>query len=176
MSSRECGFCVAPARTFRSGPTYATLELRTHNVRRSGCGSHQRLRVSATGKSGQGQRDDRHTLQLRSPSWPSTTRHLSWPSIQSDRQSSTSLEGNFLLPFSEHSQTVATRHESSSKALIFLRSRAMFAVILLCQNSGRVAGQRKSGQSCPCQKQPFTKIRARYFGSTMSGVPASFLE
>jgi hypothetical protein len=46
-----------------------------------------------------------------------------------------------------------------------------FVSILLRQNRTRVAGSRKSGHRCPCQKQPCTKIATACFGRTISGRP-----
>ena len=51
----------------------------------------------------------------------------------------------------------------------------MFPDIFSLQNSVLVAGNVDFLQfSCPCQKQPFTKITALYLGKTMSGLPGKF--
>lgn len=53
-------------------------------------------------------------------------------------------------------------------------SRSLLPEIFCSQNSGRVAGiVARLHPSCPCQKQPWTKITALYFGSTISGLPGS---
>ena len=51
-------------------------------------------------------------------------------------------------------------------------SRALFRFSFSVHHSTRVRGGRNSGQpSCPCQKQPFTKIAVLYLRNTRSGVP-----
>ena len=51
-------------------------------------------------------------------------------------------------------------------------SRALFRFSFSVHHSTRVRGGRNSGQpSCPCQKQPFTKIAVLYLRNTISGVP-----
>lgn len=87
------------------------------------------------------------------------------------RASRNSEDGSFHFPLIAHSQTVTTRHPSAVNWTVAMWSRFLFAVILVCQNSTRVAGQRNSRQSCPCQKQPCTNMTARHFGRTMSGRP-----
>ena len=74
-------------------------------------------------------------------------------------------------PRSAHSQTSATRHSFCRSAALFLISRSRFASIFWRQKSRRVAGRRKRWQSWPCQKHPFAKIAARYFGKARSGLP-----
>ena len=72
-----------------------------------------------------------------------------------------------------HSQTVTTCQPSSRRAFSFLKSRAQLPVIVAVHHSVRVLSIRKIEQcSCPCQKQPWTKIPVRCFGMTMSGLPA----
>ena len=55
-------------------------------------------------------------------------------------------------------------------------SRSRFLLILARQNSFRVCGHLNIWHSCACQKQPCTKIAARYFGNTRSGRPGKSLE
>lgn len=73
-----------------------------------------------------------------------------------------------------HSQTTALRQPSSVNACNERLSRARLASIFVFQNSALVRGSRNSGQSCPCQKQPFTKTTALTPGNDRSGRPGSF--
>lgn len=72
---------------------------------------------------------------------------------------------------SPHSQTTITFHPASRSNSLFRLSRATLPRILGSQYSGLEDGQTKRGQSCLCQKHPFTKITAWYLGRTMSGQP-----
>lgn len=75
------------------------------------------------------------------------------------------------LPRSAHSHIVRRRHPSSASWSEARASRVTFAAIFATQNSALVFGLTDIGQSCPCQKQPFTKITAPYRGNTRSGRP-----
>ena len=56
------------------------------------------------------------------------------------------------------------------------RSRARWPSILAVHHSTRDFGRQKHSQpSCPCHKQPWTKITVSYLGTTMSSLPGSCL-
>ena len=74
---------------------------------------------------------------------------------------------------SAHSQTVRSRQPRSQRSCSFLISRAWFEAIFTCQNSALDSGSLNNGQSCPCQKQPWTCMTAPYRVSLMSGRPGS---
>lgn len=74
-----------------------------------------------------------------------------------------------------HCQTVSAVHPRSRSSASTFRSRCRFAENLLCQNSVLVLGTvARWHPSCPCQKQPWTKMTFRRDGNTMSGEPGSF--
>ena len=51
-------------------------------------------------------------------------------------------------------------------------SRSLFRSIFACQYAAFVRGKCEYlHPSCPCQKQPLTKITVRYFRNTISGCP-----
>ena len=71
-----------------------------------------------------------------------------------------------------HSQTIATRHPSSSSFCRLFRSRTALPssfVFQYCACDVGVVAKRQPG--CLCQKQPCTKHTAWYFRKTKSGVP-----
>lgn len=73
---------------------------------------------------------------------------------------------------SSHCHTTITFQPSRSSNPMFLLSRSILVLILFSQNSLFVEGSLAYLQlSCPCQKQPCTKIAVRYFGRTISGRP-----
>lgn len=78
-------------------------------------------------------------------------------------------------PLRAHSQTVRILHPREKISSCCSRSRCRFPDIFFFQNLALLDGHLKSGQSCPCQKHPCTRMTARYFGKTRSGLPGSFL-
>ena len=73
-------------------------------------------------------------------------------------------------------QRTTTFQPCFSSAHWLRRSRWRFFSIFSLHHAVLVFGKRKCLQpSCPCQKQPFTKTTARYFGRTMSGFPGNCL-
>lgn len=77
--------------------------------------------------------------------------------------------------FSSHPQMTITWLPISFSFWMLVRSWAMLRSIFACHHSVRVLGSLKSLQfSCPCQKQPLTKITVLYLASTMSGLPGRF--
>jgi hypothetical protein len=74
---------------------------------------------------------------------------------------------------SSHSQTINTRHPCALRRLALSRSRSRLRCSFGIQNSGRVRGIFPLGQSCPCQKQPWTNTTVAWRLSAMSGVPGS---
>lgn len=76
----------------------------------------------------------------------------------------------------EHSHTTATRQPSRISAVLFLRSRALFALNFDLQKSGFAPGMRPRWQECPCQKHPWTNTTALSPGNTKSGRPGRPLE
>jgi hypothetical protein len=75
------------------------------------------------------------------------------------------------LPRTEHSQTVMTRQPVDVSLTRFFSSFIRFVWIFRRQNAALVLGHWNKGHSCPCQRQPCTKMTARYFGNTRSGHP-----
>ena len=83
---------------------------------------------------------------------------------------------SFVSFFNSHSNTSITFHPKATRAASFFSSLALFFIIFSVHHSVLVLGMEKYLQfSCPCQKQPCTKMTVLYFGSTMSGFPGSFL-
>lgn len=81
-------------------------------------------------------------------------------------------ENRFL---NSHSQTTMTFQPSFCNFKTSRSSRSTFPAIFFFQKSELFCGHTKYlHPSCPCQKQPFTKITVLYFGSTTSGFPGSF--
>lgn len=76
---------------------------------------------------------------------------------------------------SVHSQITNARQPATASSSKFRASLAWLPAIFAAQNSVLVAGSLNLGQSCPCQKQPLTKITARNMGKTRSGHPGSSL-
>lgn len=75
-----------------------------------------------------------------------------------------------------HSHIVNTLHPMALNALALRVSRFRFLSNLSLQNVARVPGMRPFWQLWACQKQPWTKMTAPYFGNTRSGRPGrSFL-
>ena len=72
---------------------------------------------------------------------------------------------------SSHSQTTITFQPDLRRSSLLRLSRAAFPRILGPQYSWLEDGQTKRGQSCLCQKHPFTKITVWYLGRTISGQP-----
>jgi hypothetical protein len=71
-----------------------------------------------------------------------------------------------------HSHTTPTRHPAARSSSRFRASRAAFLPSLSCQKSALFAGLVvKRHPACLCQKHPWTKTAARYFGKTISGLP-----
>jgi len=82
----------------------------------------------------------------------------------------------FVLLASSHCHTTTTFQPSPFSVSIFRLSRSMFAEIFFPQNSAFVAGSwALLHPGWPCQKQPCTNTIVRYFGRTMSGLPANLL-
>ena len=76
------------------------------------------------------------------------------------------------LKVNSHSQIRRADQPSSDNRSRAAASRFLVASILLRQEEVLVAGLAANRQpSCPCQKQPCTKITFRRPGNTMSGVP-----
>ena len=74
--------------------------------------------------------------------------------------------------FSSHSHTVMQCHPMAASSCCTLLSRCLLRFILAAQKSTLLFGILKYlHPSCPCQKQPFTKMHVRYLRSTMSGCP-----
>lgn len=80
-----------------------------------------------------------------------------------------------LLPLSWHSQTTFTLHPRIRNSDIFLRSRFLLVSNFSSQNSFLVFGIVEYLHPCRCQKHPWTKIAALYFGNTRSGDPGNRL-
>ena len=79
------------------------------------------------------------------------------------------------ISFISHCQSVRQRYPKFSRATVFRLSRSLLPAILARQNSVLVAGiVARLQPSCPCQKQPWTKITALCRGKTISGLPKSF--
>ena len=67
--------------------------------------------------------------------------------------------GGRIFFFSAQSQMVTTCQPAEVRADSLLRSRAWLPWIFAFQKARRDFGRRKDGQfSCPCQKQPWTKM------------------
>ena len=92
----------------------------------------------------------------------------------SAHDSRTTSTGSLPGPFKAHSQIVVYRQPAAVSLATERTSFSRFRSIFARQNSGRVEGHLKSGQSCPCQKHPCTKIAAFQRGNTRSGFPGSF--
>src|SRR5205085_11974828 len=74
--------------------------------------------------------------------------------------------------FKSHSQRLIIFQPSLFKAFATFLSLLMLEFILFSHQSVLVLGTTKYLQpSCPCQKQPCTKITVLYFGKTISGFP-----
>lgn len=80
---------------------------------------------------------------------------------------------SFTPSFVSHSQTVRTRHPRAFSSLACLSSRSRLPASFGSQKSLRVAGTFPREQSCPCQKQPWTKTTAWWRLRTMSGDPGN---
>ena len=101
-------------------------------------------------------------------------RSLSWMKIWLSVYSSDSSVFSLLSPFSSHSQTVMQCHLILASCFCSSRSLSLLREIFLSQNSVFVFGILKYlHPSCPCQKQPFTKMHVWYLRNTMSGCPGS---
>src|SRR5207302_679656 len=74
---------------------------------------------------------------------------------------STSSRGRRPVPFNAHSQTTSTRQRAAAKSRNARVSLIRLPAIFADQNSERVAGSLKRGQSWPCQKQPCTRMTVR---------------
>lgn len=75
-----------------------------------------------------------------------------------------------------HSQTTITFHPSFRSARECFRSRAALPLSFASHQVLRCVGvEQPRHPRCRCQKQPWTKTTVRYFGSTISGRPGSFL-
>lgn len=73
-----------------------------------------------------------------------------------------------------HSQMTSVLQLRARNAFNCRSSLSWFLSIFPIQNSCRVLGILKYRQLWPCQKQPWIKTAALYFGSTISGVPGRF--
>lgn len=76
--------------------------------------------------------------------------------------------------FNSHSHIVITFHPMLDNSLQLFLSRSTFLRIFGFQYSWLEEGHTNLGQSCLCQKHPFTKMTVLYLGSTISGQPGSF--
>ena len=76
-------------------------------------------------------------------------------------------------PLIAHSHIVQILHPALTRLARTARSRFRFSFILSFQNFFRVVGHLNRWQPWPCQKHPFTKTTARYFGRKRSGLPGS---
>lgn len=76
-----------------------------------------------------------------------------------------------VLPVIAHCQTTTLLQPALARASSAFKSRVALASTFARQNSVRVAGNLYRWQSCPCQKQPCTKITVRQRDSTTSGEP-----
>ena len=126
--------------------------------------------------SGPGAQTDAHFSRFRKETcvqFPFTLSFGVAPRRKSAHKAMSAVDSRRAGPMTLHSQTVSTRQPASTSACSFAASRARLPAILATQNSVRVAGRWPRGQSCPCQKQPCTKMTARYFGNTRSGRPGS---
>jgi hypothetical protein len=74
-------------------------------------------------------------------------------------------------PFKAHSQIVRTRQSAILSCLSARRSTEQFLRILVRQKVTLVEGHLNRAHPCRCQKHPWTKITARCFGKTRSGLP-----
>lgn len=74
------------------------------------------------------------------------------------------------LILNSHCQTTNTLYPMPDNSTYVFLSRIILLDIFSFQNSVFVVGNADFLQfSCPCQKQPFTKITALYLGKTISG-------
>ena len=88
---------------------------------------------------------------------------------QSNSRSPTSVQRSNL-----HSHRQCTDHPRRRSLLSFVLSRLRLRSNFGVQYSTLLFRSRPSRQEWPCQKQPFTSMMVRYFGSTMSGQPGRF--
>ncbi len=93
--------------------------------------------------------------------------------IHESKSRQTASTGRLDAPRIEHSLTTATRHRQDLRLWSTRASRSLLSEIFFCQNSVRVLGSRKSGQSWPCQKQPWKSMTTRCLGKMISGFPGS---
>ena len=108
-------------------------------------------------------------------SWEGVFTHCISLPISQRRFSSCSKVASITFFLSSHSHTVSTVQPSCCSSAKFLLSLSTFPMILGRQYSSFVLGHTNRGQSCLCQKQPFTKITVLYLGRTISGHPGSVL-
>lgn len=74
---------------------------------------------------------------------------------------------------SSHAQITTQRIPAFFNRWSVVASRSRLPRILFSQNSALVLGSVPRAQSCPCQKQPCTKIAVLNLGTWMSGFPGS---
>ena len=104
--------------------------------------------------------------------------HFDWaaPAPRISSANASNFEAASAFPLSSHSHTVITCHPKASRWALVTSSRCRFLAILVSQNSTLLFGLVAYWHPlCPCQKHPFTIMATPYFGSTISGLPGSFL-
>lgn len=74
-----------------------------------------------------------------------------------------------------HSHMISTLQPDWLSLSDWFASLVLFPSIFAFQKSVRVFGSLKYRQLCPCQKQPWIKMAARYFGRIRSGLPGRSL-